>query len=88
MADEERHRDLLDHSVEVHLVGELDERVQVRLAPDPQHVLPVVRHRPLAFVTGDLPAVELFRDDWLCLVSADDPEVGSAITLDQPGARG
>ena len=34
-------------------------------------------------IIGDLPAVELFRDDWLCLVSADNCEVGQSITLDQ-----
>jgi DNA-binding transcriptional LysR family regulator len=32
-------------------------------------------------IIGGLPAVELFRDRWLCAVAADNPEVGAAITL-------
>lgn len=37
-------------------------------------------------VIGGLPAVELFRDRWLCAVAEDNPEVGESITLAQLGA--
>jgi DNA-binding transcriptional LysR family regulator len=37
---------------------------------------------PHGIISG-LPAVELFRDRWLCAVSEDNPEVGESITLDQ-----
>jgi DNA-binding transcriptional LysR family regulator len=40
---------------------------------------------PHGIIAG-LPAVELFRDRWLCLVSEDNPEVGDAITLSQLGS--
>src|ERR1700722_17310607 len=53
--DEERHGDLLHHPVQVDLVGELDELLQVVVAPHPQHVLPVVRHRPLALALQAAP---------------------------------
>jgi DNA-binding transcriptional LysR family regulator len=36
-------------------------------------------------VIGGLPAVELFRDRWLCAVAEDNPEVGESITLAQLG---
>jgi DNA-binding transcriptional LysR family regulator len=32
-------------------------------------------------VISDLPAVELYRDEWVCLVAADNPEVGELITM-------
>ena len=34
-------------------------------------------------IIGGLPAVELFRDRWLCAVAEDNPEVGESITLDE-----
>ena len=34
-------------------------------------------------IISSLPAVELFRDRWLCAVSEDNPEVGESITLSQ-----
>jgi DNA-binding transcriptional LysR family regulator len=34
-------------------------------------------------IIGGLPAVELFRDRWLCAVAEDNPEVGESITLSQ-----
>ncbi|MFD0663455.1 LysR family transcriptional regulator [Thermocatellispora tengchongensis] len=33
-------------------------------------------------VIGHLPAVELYRDEWVILVAADHPEVGERITMD------
>ncbi|GAA3617536.1 LysR family transcriptional regulator [Nonomuraea rosea] len=33
-------------------------------------------------VIGDLPAVELYRDEWVCLVSDDHPGLGDRITMD------
>ncbi|NUR92431.1 MAG: LysR family transcriptional regulator [Nonomuraea sp.] len=33
-------------------------------------------------VISGLPAVELYEDEWVCLVAADHPEVGDRITLD------
>jgi len=33
-------------------------------------------------VLSDVPAVELYRDEWVCLVAADNPEVGDRITID------
>ena len=39
---------------------------------------------PYGIIAG-LPAVELFRDRWLCLVADDNPEVGESITLEQLG---
>ena len=36
---------------------------------------------PHGIISG-LPAVELFRDHWLCAVAEDNPEVGESITLD------
>jgi DNA-binding transcriptional LysR family regulator len=40
---------------------------------------------PHGIISG-LPAVELFRDRWLCAVAEDNPEVGTSITLDQLAA--
>ena len=40
---------------------------------------------PHGIISG-LPAVELFRDRWLCAVAADHPEVGQSITLEQLAA--
>jgi DNA-binding transcriptional LysR family regulator len=37
---------------------------------------------PHGIVVG-LPAVELFRDRWVCAVAEDNPEVGESITLSQ-----
>ncbi len=34
-------------------------------------------------VISDLPAVDLFRDTWVCVVAADNPQVGERITLQQ-----
>src|SRR5271165_989175 len=47
VGDQERHGDLLDDAVEVDLVSELDELVEGVITPDPQDVIPVVRHGPL-----------------------------------------
>ncbi|MGA5757664.1 LysR family transcriptional regulator [Nonomuraea bangladeshensis] len=33
-------------------------------------------------VISDLPAVELYRDEWVCLVADDHPEVGERLTMD------
>lgn len=33
-------------------------------------------------VISDFPAVELYRDEWVCLVSADNSEVGERLTMD------
>ncbi|TMR37922.1 LysR family transcriptional regulator [Nonomuraea zeae] len=33
-------------------------------------------------VISGLPAVELYRDEWVCLVSAGHPEIGERVTLD------
>ncbi|MBE1535480.1 LysR family transcriptional regulator [Actinomadura algeriensis] len=33
-------------------------------------------------VISGFPTVELYRDEWVCLVAADHPEVGDALTLD------
>lgn len=35
---------------------------------------------PHGIISG-LPAVELYRDEWVCLVSADNPEVGERVTM-------
>ncbi|MEV5410495.1 LysR family transcriptional regulator [Thermopolyspora sp. NPDC052614] len=32
-------------------------------------------------IISDMPAVELYRDEWVCLVSADNPEVGERVTM-------
>lgn len=40
---------------------------------------------PHGIITG-LPAVELYRDRWVCAVAEDNPEVGEAITLRQLAA--
>jgi DNA-binding transcriptional LysR family regulator len=37
---------------------------------------------PHGFVV-DLPHVDLYRDDWVCIVAADNPEVGAALTVEQ-----
>jgi DNA-binding transcriptional LysR family regulator len=37
---------------------------------------------PHGFVTG-LPYLDLYTDRWVCVVSADHPDVGEALTLDQ-----
>ncbi|MGA9832391.1 MAG: LysR substrate-binding domain-containing protein, partial [Trebonia sp.] len=37
---------------------------------------------PHGIISG-LPAVELFRDRWVCAVAEDNPEVGESITLEQ-----
>jgi DNA-binding transcriptional LysR family regulator len=37
---------------------------------------------PHGIISG-LPAVELFRDRWVCVVAEDNPEVGESITLEQ-----
>jgi DNA-binding transcriptional LysR family regulator len=34
-------------------------------------------------VISDLPAVELYRDRWVCVVARDNPEVGEGLTLAQ-----
>jgi DNA-binding transcriptional LysR family regulator len=39
---------------------------------------------PHGIISG-VPALELFRDRWLCLVAQDNPEVGESITLAQLG---
>lgn len=36
---------------------------------------------PHGIISG-MPAVELYRDEWVCLVAADNPEVGEQVTLD------
>ncbi|GAA2857360.1 LysR family transcriptional regulator [Streptosporangium fragile] len=33
-------------------------------------------------VISDLPSVELYRDEWVCIVADDHPEVGERITMD------
>ncbi|OLT26952.1 LysR family transcriptional regulator [Actinomadura sp. CNU-125] len=33
-------------------------------------------------VISGFPTVELYRDEWVCLVAADHPEIGDALTLD------
>ncbi len=33
-------------------------------------------------VISDFPAVELYRDEWVCLVAADNSEIGERITMD------
>jgi DNA-binding transcriptional LysR family regulator len=40
---------------------------------------------PHGFVT-DLPYLDLFEDRWVCIVSADHPEVGDTLTLEHLGA--
>lgn len=40
---------------------------------------------PHGIISG-LPAVELFRDRWVCAVAEDNPEVGESITLEQLAA--
>ena len=36
-------------------------------------------------VISDLPAVELYRDSWKCVVASDNPAVGDRLTLEQLG---
>ena len=40
---------------------------------------------PHGMISG-LPAVELYRDRWVCVVPSDNPEVGESITLAQLAA--
>ena len=51
VADQERHVDLFDHPVEVDLSAKSTNSFRScrRGSPHPQHVFPVVRHRPLPF---------------------------------------
>jgi DNA-binding transcriptional LysR family regulator len=54
---------------------------------DPAAVLSTVDGLFLPYgIIGGLPAVELFRDRWLCLVAEDNTEVGESITLGQLAA--
>ena len=62
-------------------------RVPATLIDDPAAQLSTVDglFMPHGIISG-LPAVELFRDRWLCAVAEDNPEVGESITLDQLAA--
>ena len=62
-------------------------RVPATLIDDPAAQLAAVDglFMPHGIISG-LPAVELFRDRWLCAVAEDNPEVGESITLDQLAA--
>ena len=48
VGDEERHPDALDHTVQMHLLGDAHEVVDVLGTPHPADVLPVVRHGEVA----------------------------------------
>ena len=62
-------------------------QVPATLIEDPAAQLAAVDglFMPHGIISG-LPAVELFRDRWLCAVAEDNPEVGESITLDQLAA--
>lgn len=55
--DEEGHSDLFDDALEVHPIGEVEEFVEVVVAPYPHDVSPVVRYRPFAR-TFDTPSLD------------------------------
>jgi hypothetical protein len=50
MGDQEGHAHAVEHAVEVHALGDAQELVHVFGAPDPAHMLPVVRYREVAFL--------------------------------------
>src|SRR5208337_52046 len=49
MRDQERHPYVLDNADQRNSRDEFHERIEAVLAPDPHHVIPIVRHRPIAF---------------------------------------
>jgi DNA-binding transcriptional LysR family regulator len=59
-------------------------KVPATLLEDPAASLSTVDglFMPHGIISG-LPALEVFRDRWLCAVAEDHPEVGQSITLDQ-----
>jgi DNA-binding transcriptional LysR family regulator len=59
-------------------------QVPVTLIDDPAAQLSTVDglFMPHGIISG-LPAVDLFRDRWVCVVAEDHPEVGDSITLEQ-----
>ncbi len=62
-------------------------QIPVTLVEDPPAYLSTVDglFMPHGIITG-LPAVELYRDRWLCAVAEDNPDVGESITLSQLAA--
>jgi DNA-binding transcriptional LysR family regulator len=62
-------------------------QVPVTMVEDPPAYLSTVDglFMPHGIITG-LPAVELYRDRWLCAVAEDNPDVGESITLSQLAA--
>src|SRR5450830_82017 len=48
MRDQEGHADLLDHAIQMDVFGDTHEVVDILCAPDPAHVLPVMRYRKIA----------------------------------------
>ena len=58
-------------------------QIPVTVTDDPAGLLATVDGMFLPHgIIGGLPALELFTDQWLCLVAEDNPEVGESITLD------
>ena len=62
-------------------------QIPVTMVEDPPAYLSTVDglFMPHGIITG-LPAVELYRDRWLCAVAEDNPDVGESITLSQLAA--
>ena len=67
-------------------VGVAFRQVPATITDDPAALLSTVDGLLMPHgIIGGLPAVDLFRDRWLCLVAEDNPEVGESITLNQLG---
>jgi DNA-binding transcriptional LysR family regulator len=59
-------------------------RVPTAITESPEALLSTVDGllMPHGVISG-LPAVDLFRDTWICVVSSDNPQVGDRVTLEQ-----
>lgn len=59
-------------------------QVPAEITQDPAGLLSTVDGLLMTHgVISDLPAVELYRDRWVCVVSRDNPDVGERLTLGQ-----
>jgi DNA-binding transcriptional LysR family regulator len=59
-------------------------QVPAQITEDPAGLLSTVDGLLMPYgVISDLPAVELYRDRWVCVVARDNPEVGERLTLGQ-----
>jgi DNA-binding transcriptional LysR family regulator len=61
-------------------------QVPAEITQDPAGLLSTVDGLLMTHgVISDLPAVELYRDRWVCVVARDNPDVGDELTLEQLG---